>query len=229
MTEGVEARGGIRRLLVFGAIAVMCLLLGAFTPIGRYFTVAEIQRLADALGYWGPVAILLIGIFSPLLFLPRWPVAFVSGLLYGIAWGTVLATVASSIGAWLHFLLAQTLLSPVSDRLRRRYGIKPVESLPADKVFSVLFLLRAFPLSNFVATNLLAGALRIRLHTYLAASFFGMIPSTVMYAAWGKLLKKPSPQYYALAVAILVLLLLGTWMAQRRFYPWFKQIGRAHV
>ena len=99
--------------------------------------------------------------------------------------GTALATTVSTLGAWLHFLQARTLLSGYSPALLRRSGFAGKKISPG-KVFSIIFFLRAFPLSNFIATNLLAGALRMKIGNYLLATFFGMIPSTVMYAAWGK-------------------------------------------
>lgn len=218
-----QTGGGLKRLLGFAIVAVACLAIGYFTPARDFFSVETIRNYAGKLGAWGPAVLIAAGIFTPLLFIPRWPVAFVGGLLYGVVLGSVIANIASTIGAWLHFLLARTMLRPMAEKLRRRYGIHAA-SASREKVFAALFLLRAFPLSNFVATNLLAGALQIRTGTYLAASFLGMIPSTLMYAAWGKLMKKPDPAYFALAIGILALLVAGTLVAQRRFMPWFKRI-----
>jgi len=167
---------------------------------------------------------MVIGIVSPLLFVPRWPIAFVSGMLYGVIWGSVLANVASTLGAILHFWLAKTLLSPMSARLCNKYNIHPGK-IPQEKQFATMFFLRAFPLSSFVLTNLFAGALNMRMSTFIWSSFLGMIPSTLMYAAWGKLMKKPSTEFYILAVAILVLLMIGTWIAQRKFMPWFSKLS----
>jgi uncharacterized membrane protein YdjX (TVP38/TMEM64 family) len=219
-----QTGGGIKRLAGFIVLATLCLVIGYFTPLRDYFTVDAIQGFAKRLGVWGPAVLAAAGIITPLLFIPRWPIAFVGGALYGITEGSIIANVASTIGAYLSFLLARTLLRPMAEKLRRKYGIHAAAAAPG-KVFWVLFLLRAFPLSNFVATNLLAGAMQIRTGTYLAASFLGMIPSTLMYAAWGKLVKKPEPVYYVLAVGILIVLLVGTLVAQRRFMPWFKKVA----
>lgn len=221
--ETFQTGGGIKRLVGFVLVAIACLVVGYFTPAREWLSVDAIRGYAGKLGAWGPVVIVAAGIFTPLLFIPRWPVAFVGGLLYGVVWGSIIANIASTIGAWLHFLLARTMLRPMADKLRRRYGIHAATA-SREKVFTAIFLLRAFPLSNFVATNLLAGALQIRIGTYLAATFLGMIPSTLMYAAWGKLMKKPEPAYFVLAVGILALLAAGTLVAQRRFMPWFKRI-----
>ena len=208
----------------FLAFAVVAVVISVFTPVGKFFSVDAISSLAERMGVWGPVLIAACGIVMPLLFLPRWPVAFVSGLLYGVVWGTLLANVVSTLGAWLHFIMATTLLAPGAERLRRRYNFNP-GAVPPEKTFSVLFFFRAFPLSNFVATNLLAGALKVPLRTYLAATFFGMIPSSIMYASWGKLMKKPSPAYYALAVLTVAVIIIGTYMARKHFAPWLRQLN----
>ncbi|HAK93498.1 MAG TPA: hypothetical protein DCM87_00415, partial [Planctomycetes bacterium] len=126
--------------------------------------------------------------------------------------------------AWLNFWLAKTLLAPAADRLRRRSRLARL-NIPADKQFVVIFLLRAFPFSNFVITNLLAGALKMRLGNYLLATFFGMIPMSLMYAAWGKLLKKPSSEFYWVAAFTLVLILAGTWYTKKYLIAWFRRWG----
>jgi uncharacterized membrane protein YdjX (TVP38/TMEM64 family) len=67
--------------------------------------------------------------------------------------------------------------------------------------------------------------MKIRFSSFLFSTFFGMIPSTVMYACWGKLLKKPSFWFYLAAAAILCLFITTTFLAQKHFYPWLKQMA----
>jgi uncharacterized membrane protein YdjX (TVP38/TMEM64 family) len=194
------------------------------TPVGQFFDKERIRVLADDLGVWGPALIIAVGTFTPLLFLPRAPLAFVSGLLYGVFWGTLLATFASTLGAWLNFVLAKTLLAPAADRLRRTSALARL-NVPADKEFLVIFIVRALPISNFVVTNLLAGALKMRPGSYLLATFLGMLPTSVMYAAWGKLLKQPSSEFYYVAAFTLLLVVGGTWYAKKYVLTWFKEWG----
>ncbi len=209
----------IKRLGVFLLIAAAGLLISHFSPHGGRFDVEAISAVAGRWGAWGPAIIIVAGLLTPLLFIPRWPLAFLGGLLYGVIWGTLLATFASTLGAWLHFSLSQTLLAPVSDRLRRKFNIERFV-VPPHKEFSAIFIMRAFPLSNFVATNLIAGALRMNRSKFVAASFFGMIPSSFLYASWGKLMKKPSSSFYIVAVVSLVLIIVGTVVAERTIHRW---------
>ena len=213
-----DTLAALRRLGVFLVVAVAGVAVSRTTHVGQWMNVEKITELAGHLGPRGPLYIALAGLLTPLLFLPRWPIAFLAGLLYGVGWGTLLATVSSAAGAWLHFMLSRTLLAPMTDRLQRRYGLEHL-AVPKDKQFLVLFLLRAFPLSSFVMTNLLAGALKLSRSRYILATVLGMIPSTVLYAAWGKLMKKPDPHFYVLAVLALVLIVGGSVAAQRWVQP----------
>ncbi len=219
-----EQPRGIKRLIFFMVFAVAALVVTFCTPVGEYFGKERVARLAEELGVWGPVLIIAVGTFSPLLFLPRAPLAFVSGLLYGITWGTLLATFASTLGAWLNFWLAKTLLAPAADRLRRTSALGRL-NVPPDKEFLVIFIIRAVPISNFVVTNLIAGALKMRTGGYLLATFLGMLPTSLMYAAWGKLLKQPGAEFYYVAAFTVLLVVGGTWYTKKYVLRWFKQWG----
>ncbi len=212
----------LKRLGVFLVIAVAGALLSHFKPGGIGLNIDQITEFGRKLGAWGPVVILGLGIITPLFFIPRWPLAFLGGLLYGVVWGTLLATFASTMGAWLHFTLSQSLLAPMSDRLRKKFKIDHFV-VPKDKEFLAIFIMRAFPLSNFVATNLIAGALRMHRTKFVVASFLGMIPSSAMYAAWGKLMKKPSPHFYVVALISLLVIVIGTVTAGKLIHKWQAQ------
>lgn len=218
------AISAIRRLGLFLAVAIAGVGISHTTHIGQYFNVASMQELSDRLGAHGLSIIVGLGVLTPLMFLPRWPIAFLAGLLYGIGWGTLLATAASTVGAWLHFMLSRTLLAPASERLKKRMGWEHLD-IPRDKQFMMLFLLRAFPLSSFVATNVLAGALKLSRGRFVIATFLGMLPSSWMYAAWGKLMKKPDPQFYGLAALAVLLIVGGAVVAQRYLAPYIRSSG----
>lgn len=216
-----EIWAAVRRLGLFLLVAVLGLVISHTTRVGDLLSVDKMTHWATRLGPRGPLYLLLAGLITPLMFLPRWPIAFLAGLLYGVSWGTALAVVASTGGAWLNFWLSRTLLAPMSDRLRKRYRIEHL-TVPRDRQFLVLFTLRAFPLTSFVMTNLIAGALKLSRSRYLGATFLGMIPSTVLYASAGKLMKKPDPHFYVFAGIALVLMVVGAVVARR----WVKPLLR---
>lgn len=217
----VVNRRGIAKLIVFVLFACAALAVSVFTPIGDYFSKENIGDLVARLGVWGPVGLVAVSLVSPLFFLPRWPVAWVSGLLYGIFWGTILATLASSLGALVHYVFARTLLAPSARRVLARFQLEE-SNFSQKSLFYMFFFMRAFPLSNYVATNMLAGAMKVRPATYIAATVLGMIPSSIMYAAWGKVMKERTSSFSMVAIFSVIFILLGCILVQKKILPWLK-------
>lgn len=220
--------GGMVRIVLFVLFASVALALSILTPVGEYFNKENISALVMNLGYWGPIVLVLINMVSPLFFLPRWPVAWAAGLLYGLFWGTILATVASTLGAIIHYALARTLLAPSARRVLENFNLERGK-IPDNRIFYVFFFLRAFPLSNYVATNLLAGAMKVRPSLYVAATFLGMIPSTIMYASWGKVMKDRSSSFSLVALLSVLFILAGCIVAQKTFVLLLKGRQRTHA
>ncbi|MCK5528815.1 MAG: TVP38/TMEM64 family protein [Kiritimatiellae bacterium] len=204
----------IAKPLIFVALAIVGICIGLFTPLKHHLNIDSIRTFAETLGVWGPLTLLIIGALSPILFLPRWPVCFISGMLYGVLWGTVIGNCASLLGAWIHYITAKSLVADSSQKLLNKLNLD-INRLRDMNSFWAIFILRAVPISNSAATNVLAGALKISTRSYLLASFLGMIPSTIMYAAWGKLMKKPSPEFYVVAVAVLAIMIIATLVVRR--------------
>ena len=214
----LKIKSGIASLAVFLAFAVAIVFVGHIPVVREHLSSKSIIAWVDHLGFWrGALAIVGISTVLPFFLLPRWPVAFVAGALYGIVGGTVIGTIAGTIGAMIHFVLSRRLFHPVGDRVRKRFNLP--DRMDDHQAWVLIFTLRAFPLSNYGLTNLLAGALGLRLLPFIGATFVGMIPSTLMYAAWGKLLQRPSAGYYTLAIALVTALALGSWWAGKKLIP----------
>lgn len=203
----------------FAAVALAGLAASHFTSLREMLNMDQMSRTVAAWGIWAPVFLFGLATVTPLLFLPRWPIAMLCGMLYGVVGGTALANLCCTSGAWVQYTVARRTLSTMGRGLRQREWVDRL-SQNRHRAFTLLFLLRAVPFSNSVATNVLAGTLDIRHGVYLAATFLGMLPSTLMYAAWGKLLKRPDPHFYLFAVAVLAALLAASWFAHRRLRPW---------
>ena len=198
------------------SLIFVCLAWGLKTAFPDFWKKDAIQNIADLLKPYGYYGILALGLVTPfLLIVPRWPIAFIAGFMYGIVEGALLANTVSLFGAILHYTFARSTLGA------------PVETLIAkskwnailrrdENLFTGLLLLRAIPVSSFVLTNLIAGGLRIPLRIYAAASFLGMLPSSFLYATWGKTLKDPGPTLYLTALALTLLPLALLALAHRR-------------
>ncbi|BDX01409.1 pyridine nucleotide-disulfide oxidoreductase [Marinomonas pontica] len=107
-----------------------------------------------------------------------------AGALFGLLWGTVIVSFASSIGATLAFLVSRYLLQ---DTVQSRFGgrLKAFnEGIAKDGAF-YLFTLRLVPIFPFFLINLLMGLTTIRALTFYWVSQVGMFVGTLVYVNAG--------------------------------------------
>jgi len=108
----------------------------------------------------------------------------IAGAIFGLLWGTVIFSLASTIGATLAFLASRFLLH---DWVQARFGdkLKPINEGVAKEGAFYLFALRLVPAFPFVAINLLMGLTPIRIWTYAWVSLVGMLAGTIVYVYAG--------------------------------------------
>ncbi len=108
----------------------------------------------------------------------------VAGALFGLLWGTVIVSFASTLGATLAFLISRFLLR---DAVQARFGdkLKTINDGVAREGAFYLFALRLVPLFPFFAINLLMGLTSIRIWTYFWVSQVGMFAGTLVYVYAG--------------------------------------------
>jgi pyruvate/2-oxoglutarate dehydrogenase complex dihydrolipoamide dehydrogenase (E3) component/uncharacterized membrane protein YdjX (TVP38/TMEM64 family) len=106
------------------------------------------------------------------------------GAIFGLLWGTVMVSFASTIGATLAFLASRFLLR---DWVQSKFGdkLKTFNDGVAKEGAFYLFALRLVPAFPFVAINLLMGLTPIRTWTYLWVSQLGMLAGTIVYVYAG--------------------------------------------
>jgi uncharacterized membrane protein YdjX (TVP38/TMEM64 family) len=107
------------------------------------------------------------------------------GFLFGLVAGTSMTVVAATTGATLIFLAAK---AGFGDALHRRITtegsaglLKRLEAGLRENAFNYLLMIRLVPAFPFWLINLAPAFLGIRLRTYVAATFLGIIPGTAVY------------------------------------------------
>ena len=106
------------------------------------------------------------------------------GAAFGLVWGTVVVSCASTLGATLAMLAARYVLR---DSIEARFGAKLADihkGIAKEGAF-YLFTLRLIPVLPFFAVNLLMGLTQMRTWTYFWVSQLGMFAGTVAYVNAG--------------------------------------------
>ncbi|MGU5770646.1 FAD-dependent oxidoreductase [Aeromonas allosaccharophila] len=225
---------------------VMGGLIGTFfaLDLGRYLSLDALQAQQAALAQWvdshfvsASLLFVLIYVLSTALSLPGASLLTLGGsAVFGVAWGLLLVSFASSIGATLAFLSARFLLR---DWVIARFGDKltTFQSGMAKEGAFYLLSLRLIPVFPFFLVNLLMGLTPIRVSTYYWVSQLGMLPGTFVYVLAGSELGQLTSTGNILSPGLMVALtLLGLmpWLvkkvtakiAQRRLLAPYRKPAR---
>lgn len=111
-------------------------------------------------------------------------VTLFGGALFGLLYGTILVSFASTLGATLAFLLARTLFR---DSVQKRFAnsLKKINQGIAKEGDFYLFGLRLVPVFPFFAVNLLMGLTHMPARRFFIVSQLGMLPGTIVYVNAG--------------------------------------------
>lgn len=206
---------------------VMGSLIGTFfaLDLGRYLTLDALQAQQAAVAQWvdshfvsASLLFVLIYVLSTALSLPGASLLTLGGsAVFGVAWGLLLVSFASTLGATLAFLSARFLLR---DWVTARFGDKlaTFQSGMAKEGAFYLLSLRLIPIFPFFLVNLLMGLTPIRVSTYYWVSQLGMLPGTFVYVLAGSELGQLTSTGNILSPGLMVALtLLGLmpWLVKK--------------
>ena len=178
-----------------GVLAAVALLIAAFFALGghRLLTFENVKaQQASLQAYFAAhpwqTALAYFGAYVAVtgLSLPGAAVmTLLGGAVFGLAWGTLIVSFASSIGATLAFLASRFLLR---DWVQGRYGqqLRAVNEGFAREGGFYLFTLRLIPAVPFFAINLAMGLVPIRAWTFYWVSQLGMLAGTLVYVNAGR-------------------------------------------
>ncbi len=145
----------------------------------RFAELRETQPLALSAGYF------LVYVAVTALSLPGATiVTLAGGAIFGLGWGLLIVSFASSIGATLAFLTARFLLR---DSVQARFGQRLADmdkGIQKDGAF-YLFTLRLIPVVPFFVINLLMGLTKMKAWTFYWVSQLGMLAGTAVYVNAG--------------------------------------------
>jgi uncharacterized membrane protein YdjX (TVP38/TMEM64 family) len=204
------------RWMVLAALAV---LVAAFfaTGLHRHFTLESLRASREAIVAYRDVHPVLssaafFGIYVAVtaLSLPGAGImTLAAGAIFGVAWGVLLVSFASAIGATLAFLVARFLLH---DAIQRRFGdkLKAINAgVRRDGAF-YLFTMRLIPAFPFFVINLVMGLTPMTARTFYWVSQLGMLPLTAVFVYAGTELAKIERPQDILSPALLgALVLIG--------------------
>lgn len=108
----------------------------------------------------------------------------VGGAIFGLLWGTVIVSFASTLGATLAFIASRFLFR---NSVQQRFGdkLRAINAGVEKEGAFYLFTLRLVPAFPFFVINLAMGLTPLRTATFYWVSQLGMLPGTLVYVNAG--------------------------------------------
>ena len=178
----------------FAVIAVILVAIVAFVwlDLGRFLDLEHLKsRQADIDAFYREHPLMVLGAYFVAyvavtgLSLPGAAImTLAGGAVFGLLWGTVVVSFASTMGATVAFIVSRYILR---DGIQRRYGdrLKTINAgVERDGGF-YLFTMRLVPAFPFFIINLVMGLTPMRTITFALVSQLGMLPGTIVYVNAG--------------------------------------------
>jgi len=180
-----------KKLLIFTVVAILVILFFVF-GLNQYLTLDYFNQqkagiteyhlnnpLPTALIYFA-IYVLVTGLSLPGAAL----LTLVGGAIFGLWWGVLIVSFASTIGATIAFLVSRFLLQDWVQSTFAKH-IKPINAGIEKEGALYLFTLRLVPVFPFFVINLVMGLTKIKTLTFFVVSQVGMLAGTFVYVNAG--------------------------------------------
>lgn len=189
MSRQDEARRSAATWTKYGSVGLIVLsvfLIMAQLPVREIMD--GLHVLLRGMGAWGMLVFGAVYVLATVLLIPGSAITLASGLIFGLLWGTVVASIASTTGAALAFLVARYgARDKVAAMAKRRPRFGAVDRAVSKGGWKIVGLLRLSPAVPFNLQNYLYGLTGIRFWPYVLTSWIAMLPGTFMYVYLGYL------------------------------------------
>jgi uncharacterized membrane protein YdjX (TVP38/TMEM64 family) len=168
------------RWVIVVVVVVALVVASRVLPVTEWLR--AFQSWVASKGAWGGVLYGLVYTVAALAFVPGSVLTIGAGLLFGVLWGTVIVSAASTAAAALAFLIARYVARARVERLaRENEKFAAIDGAIRDEGWRVVALLRLSPLVPFNVSNYLYGLTPVPFGPYVLASWIAMLPATVVY------------------------------------------------
>jgi uncharacterized membrane protein YdjX (TVP38/TMEM64 family) len=180
------ARGSSVKFLIFLATAAGLIALAFLLDVDSYLR--DFLDWIRSQGVAGIVVYCLGYVAATVLFVPGSLLTLGAGLVWGVGWGTVIVSLASTVGATAAFLVGRFLARDwVASKVEGSSRFAAIDAAVGREGWKIVGLTRLSPVFPFNVLNYAYGLTTVSLRDYFFASWIGMLPGTVMYVYIGSL------------------------------------------
>lgn len=180
----LERRAGLIKAVSIALIVASLLVIVRALPVDQ--AIDAVKSRAESLGFWGPFALGAAYVIAALAFVPGSALTLAAGAIFGLLWGTITVSVASTTAAALAFLIARYIAREKVARQAQKFPkFQAIDRAIGEGGWKIIAMLRLSPAVPFSLGNYLFGLTAVRFWHYVFASWLFMLPGTFMYVYLG--------------------------------------------
>lgn len=173
-----------KRLILVAAIVVAVTLFFVF-DVSQYLNFDSLKNWVAEEPLKAGIAFAFIYLMVAALSIPgAGPLSLIAGAVFGLWYGILIVSFASSLGATLAMLISRTLLQEWVQKRFASISEKVNQGVKEDGVL-YLFTMRLIPPIPFFVINLVFGLTKMRASVFYIVSQLGMLPATAIYVNAG--------------------------------------------
>jgi uncharacterized membrane protein YdjX (TVP38/TMEM64 family) len=173
-----------RRALLLLAVVLLLATAGLILPVREYLSAALGWMASHRESSW--LAFIALYVLATVCMVPGLILTLAAGAIFGLLRGVVLVSAASVLGASAAFFIGRTVARGWTQRRIAGWPrFRALDGALAARGFWIVLLTRLSPLFPFNLLNYAYGVTTVRPRDYIAASWLGMLPATVVYAYAG--------------------------------------------
>ena len=139
-------------------------------------------------GAAGVLIFAAVYITATVFFVPGSILTLGAGFIYGVVWGSIYVSVASTLGATAAFIVGRYFARDwIAAKVSGNKRFAAIDDAVGDEGWKIVGLTRLSPVFPFNLLNYAYGLTKVSLRDYFFASWIGMMPGTVMYVYIGSL------------------------------------------
>ncbi|PHQ33900.1 VTT domain-containing protein [Rhodopirellula bahusiensis] len=177
----------LNQFIRWGSVAaILIAVLVIFRTLPINLVTSAMNEWIGGLGWWGPIVLVLLYIVATILFVPGTILTLAAGAIFGLAVGTIVVSIGSTVGAALAFLISRYVAREKVAKLaedNRRFAA--IDRAIEEGGWKIVGLLRLSPALPFNLQNYLYGLTPIRFWPYVFTSWLAMLPATFLYVYLG--------------------------------------------
>lgn len=175
-----------RKAFAFVALLLTVAVSAVFLPVME--TLTGLFDWVDTNRSISWLVFIVFYVLATVLVLPGSLLTLAAGFLFGLGYGFVIVSFASTTGATCAFLVGRFLARDwVAAKLEGLPRFSALDKAVGEQGAVVVLLTRLSPLFPFSLSNYGFGLTQVKLGQYVMASWLGMIPGTLLYVYLGSI------------------------------------------